>query len=354
MRWMLITGKDKDRWNRFVSGCAGGSFAQSYEWGEVKSGTWIPYYTAVEDDSGTLRATGLVLKRQLPGGLFSVLYCPRGPVFSGYSDALMGFYFRALETFARQHRAIWFRCDPEIPEDEPRANLFKTYQLKKIHENIQPRATIILDLQPSEEDLLKSFHHKTRYNIRLAEKKGVTVIQASDHQYVDVFYDLFRVTGERDRFMIMKKNYFYRLWDVLFPKNMCAIFIAMHEGTALGAVFLVVFGDTMTYVYGASSNEKRHLMPNHLLHWRAIQWAKQQGLTRYDFWGIPYTPQESSPLWGVYRFKKGFCETETRWMGACERVYYPFLKKVVDAGAFMFKSTARLLRTGTFRAPLDG
>jgi lipid II:glycine glycyltransferase (peptidoglycan interpeptide bridge formation enzyme) len=116
---------------------------------------------------------------------------------------------------------------------------------------------------------------------------------------------------------------------------------------------MTVFGNRTTYLYGASSNEHRNLMPNHLVHWRAIEWAKSRGAEFYDFWGIPSRPHEQHPLWGVYRFKKGFCETETQWVGTYELIFNTFWYTVFEKGAAWFKMAVRFLKTGRIKTSLE-
>ncbi len=354
MKFVLIEDNRKEEWNEFVRSALNSSFAQSYEWGKVKSGTWQPLYTALVDERQSISAAALVLKRRFPLVPQSIFYCPRGPLFHVPSREMMGHFVMGLRGLARKHRAVLFRCDPEIPEtDESFVSLFRSFGFRYAEDNIQPRATIILDIQPDEDDLLGSFHHKTRYNIRLAKKKGILIREAETKDDVDIFYGLFRLTSERDRFLILQKAYFYHLWETLRPENMCAIFIAEHEGHPLAAIFQILFGSTMTYVYGASSNEHRNLMPNHLIHWHAIQWAKKRQIRHYDFWGIPSNPQEQHPLWGVYRFKKGFLEKETRWIGTYELVFSPFWYRLFTHGIRVFKKTIRFIRTGSLKTPLS-
>lgn len=341
---------DADVWNRFVSSHPTGSILQSYEWGDVKSGSWTPFRLGLLDKD-RLVAGALVLKRQLPFGK-SILYSPRGPLFS--SPEFIGDFFRHLRKWSEPQGALLYKCDPEIEEQN---KSFK-HQLSEQGlvgnpENIQPRATIILDLTVGADSLLKSFHHKTRYNIRLSEKKGVQIKQHTGSDAIEVFYRLFEITSERDRFMILKRSYFDHLWDTLNPKGYCAVFAAYYEGEPLAAILQTIFGGRMTYLYGASSNTHRNLMPNHLVHWRAIEWALGQGLKTYDLWGIPSNPREGHPLWGVYRFKKGFSETETRWIGTFDLVFRPVTHKLFGWGIHTAKSIIRWMRTGNLSSSLE-
>ncbi len=354
MKFTLVNENQRDAWDAFVQSSLNGSILQSYAWGTVKNGTWKPLYAAVTDDRENFLAAALILKRKLPFFNQSLFYAPRGPVFNSLDGTVVNFFFRSVRELAKKENAFVFRCDPEIAE--PESSFVKCLNengLRHNSGNIQPRATIILDIRPDEENLLKSFHHKTRYNIKLAEKKGVVIEEENSEEGVDLFYSLFQITGARDQFLILKKNYFRHLWKTLSEKNACTILVAYYDHQPLAAIFQTVFGGRMTYLYGASSNEYRNLMPNHLIHWRAIQWAKKRGVHWYDFWGIPSNPDEQSPLQGVYRFKKGFCETETKWVGTFELILNSFWYFVFEKGAWWFKASVRFLKTGRIKSSLE-
>ncbi|NUM79248.1 peptidoglycan bridge formation glycyltransferase FemA/FemB family protein [bacterium] len=353
MTFQMITEAQRDDWNAFVCKAPHASILQSFEWGEVKSGTWQPVYASVIDDNGQWLAAALILKRVLPMGL-SIFYIPRGPVFKNNNPKLTQFFFEAIKKSAKQEKVIVIKCDPEIPETSAEwIGAFKNSGFTYNPENVQPRGTIILDIQPTSEELLKSFHHKTRYNIKLAEKKGVIIKEENSIQGIDLFYDLFKVTSERDHFMILHRSYFHHLWKTLAQKNMATVLVAYFNGQPLAAIFQTLFGSRMTYLYGASSNEHRNLMPNHLIHWQAILWAKNRGATTYDFWGIPSNPAEGHPLWGVYRFKKGFCETETKWMGTYECILNPVKYKLFTTIVHKAKTSIRFLKTGKIKSSLE-
>jgi peptidoglycan pentaglycine glycine transferase (the first glycine) len=354
MKFIRVGENQRQAWNDFVQSSPNSSVLQSYEWGTVKRGTWKPIYAAVTDDQENFIATALILKRKLPVFNRSLLYCPRGPVCKSQDEKWIRFFFQAVKDLAKKEKAFVFRCDPEIPEnDSTFVGFLNENGLRHNSENIQPRGTVILDIRPSEDSLLKSFHPKTRYNIKLAQKKDVVIEEKNSPEGVDIFYELFRVTGERDRFLILGKGYFMHLWKTLSENSMCSVFVAYFEGRPLAAIFQTVYGRRMNYLYGASSNEHRNLMPNHLIHWHAIQWAKKRGVEFYDFWGIPANISESSPLVGVYRFKKGFCETETRWIGTYELIFSGFWHLIFEKAARWFKTTVRFIKTGRMGGSLD-
>lgn len=353
MKFQMVTETQRAAWNDFIRATPRGSILQSFEWGEVKSGTWQSIHARAIDDNGQWFAAALILKRVLPMGL-SIFYIPRGPVFSDYDPQRIRFFFDSIRQLARQENVIVIKCDPEIPETAGEwIEAFQNSGFSYNPENVQPRGTIILDISADPDELIKSFHHKTRYNIKLAEKKGVIIKEENSVQGVDVFYDLFKITSERDHFMILHRSYFHHLWKTLSVHNMATVFAAYFEGKPLAAIFQTLFGSRMTYLYGASSNEHRNLMPNHLIHWHAILWAKKCGATSYDFWGIPSNPAEGHPLWGVYRFKKGFGEAETKWMGTYECILNPVKYKLFTAIVQKAKTSIRFLKTGKIKSSLE-
>lgn len=350
MELVRITDKEKANFNAFVSASRYGSILQSFEWGDVKSGTWKPIRVALM--KGTeIRATAVLLKRALP--FKSILYAPRGPVLDFRNTQLVGTVSEQIKSLAAAENCVVLKCDPEIEEtangeiDGLKQNGFIFSQ-----DNIQPRATILLDIREEPDALLKSFHHKTRYNIRLAEKKGVIVREENSRTGIDHYYSLFKTTSERNRFLILKKEYFVRLWETLSPPGYCTVFTAFFEDQPLASILVTQFGKRMTYLYGASSNQHRNLMPNHLLHWKAILRAREQGMETYDFWGIPGNVTRNHPLYGVYRFKKGFQETETRWIGTCELVFNKLFYSVLTRGINLAKSGVRLIKTGRIKGSL--
>jgi lipid II:glycine glycyltransferase (peptidoglycan interpeptide bridge formation enzyme) len=172
---------------------------------------------------------------------------------------------------------------------------------------------------------------KTRYNIRLAEKKEVIVRFSAN---VDAFYDLMEVTGERDRFGVHSREYFRRAYDLFHPSGMCELLVAEFAGKPLAALMVFARGPRAWYFYGASSDEERNRMPAYLLQWEAMRWAKARGCVEYDLWGVPDTDEEaleagfserSDGLWGVYRFKRGFGGRLVRSAGAWDKSFLAFI-----------------------------
>ena len=198
-------------------------------------------------------------------------------------------------------------------------------------QSIQPRRTILVDLQDDADALLKRMKQKTRYNIRLAGRKGVTV-RAGGEADLPEFYDLMETTAERDGFGIHSRAYYDTGHRLFVPQGRGCLLLAEHEGRLLAGLVVLAMGDTACYMYGASSSEGRNLMPTYLLQWESMLWAKEQGCLTYDLWGVPDEDEDtleaefterSDGLWGVYRFKRGFGGRLVRTVGAWDLVYAP-------------------------------
>ena len=302
---------------------------QTWEWGEFKRQTtgWQPQRIAFRQD-GVLLALASIGVRSV--GPFKVMYAPKGPVFANSATAACEAVITALETLARRQGAIWLKIDPDIPigtgiEGEPDATTEAEGSALQSRlaqrgwrfsaDQVQFRNTILIDLTESEDALLAAMSQTTRRKVRVAEREGVTVRAASTAD-LPTLYELYRITGERDGFLTRPPSYYELEWRALMDAGLAHALIAEHDGQALGHVILFHFGRKCWYFTGASSNEQRDKMPNYLLQWEAMRWAKAQGYIIYDMWGAPNDFIESDPLWGVYQFKRGFRGTVTRYLGA--------------------------------------
>ena len=173
--------------------------------------------------------------------------------------------------------------------------------------DVQPASTVVLDLDCEPTDLLASMKPKTRYNIRLAEKRGVTVREVSG-SFLPRWYELYRETAERDRIVLHSGEYYQRLFDLAqeAPDVRLRLLIAEHEGDLLAGVVISQVGTSATYLYGASSNAKRNLMASYAVQWEAMRRVREDGCRTYDLFGIPPTDDPAHPMAGLYRFKTGF------------------------------------------------
>ncbi len=252
-----------------------------------------------------------ILFRRLPLG-FNLAYVPKGPAINWNNPLAVNQSLTALKGFAKQRGTIFLKIEADANDTPSLNTLFRQAGFVP-GKSVQPKATIIIDIQSPEEVVLAAMKSKTRYNIRLAARKGVTVRQGGVKD-LPIFDYLNQLTARRDGFAVHPPAY-YQAALHQFPSQNCALLLAEFEGTPLAALMVFAWEGRAYYLYGASGNEHRNKMPTYLLQWEAIKWAKTQGCHSYDLWGIPDAPvetleaefsQRSDGLWGVYRFKRGF------------------------------------------------
>ncbi len=325
-------------WNTFVASHPQGHILQTPAWADLKCAFgWSAARVGIRQTGATpgdgagspIIAGAQILFRPLPLGLATIAYIPEGPLVDWHDDSLVGFLFNALDNVCRSANAIFLKIEP------PTAHFkLQTSNFKPSPHPIQPRRTLVVDLRPDESAILDSMKQKTRYNIRLAAKKGVTVSPSDD---LDTFVQLMQVTGQRDRFGVHTAAYYRKAYELFHPTGRAQLFVATYEGQPLAGLMLFTLGRRAWYFYGGSSDAERNRMPAYLLQWEAMRWAKARGCTEYDLWGVPDEDEDTlesnfesraDGLWGVYRFKRGFGGALVRSPGAFDRVYSPLLYKL--------------------------
>lgn len=315
-------------WDAFVGAQDRAQFLQSWHWGEFQRalGRQVLRIGVFQGTQQVAAAQGAVY--QLPMNQ-SYFYFPRGPIMVEYSDQeLWKVLHAALVDRAKQFRALAVRIEPLLPrtQEAPSITALGYHQT----EAMQPADTRLLSLQMDEEELLAVMHQKTRYNIRLAEKKGVQVINTHAEKDLETFLQLQHVTASRDKIHPFSDSYFRTMFATL-PELMRSVVLAQYNGMTLAANLMIRYGDTMTYSHGASSNEHRNVMAPYLAQWRSIQHAAQSGLKWYDFRGIAPDDNPKHDWAGITRFKAGFGGEAVHLIGTYD---YP-----VDKGwyqAYMF------------------
>lgn len=329
----IIDIKENERYKRFINSHSQGHFLQLWEWGLVKQGTgWEPLPLVLEQD-GEIKASLLILKRKLPlpGLKKCIFYSPRGPVADLESEEQISALFKGAARVAREEGAIFLKIDPDVPVDNQRFREillkagFKKNETGLDFDGVQPNFVFRLDITPSEEKLLGNMHSKWRYNIRLAGKRGVKVRKAKGREDLRLFYELLQETAQRDKFLIRDYEYFEWIWDNMVEKELACIFLAEYQGVLVAATLALLSAGKTWYLYGASSNMHRNVMPNYLIQWEMIQWARRQGCSVYDFRGVSGDLDEDNPLYGLYRFKKGFNGELLEFIGEWDKVYSPIL-----------------------------
>ncbi len=327
----VFEAENRDKYNAFVTSFERDSCLQSWDWGDFQSELGNKNWRLVLEDEGDIIAAANFHKVKAPMG-FSYFYCPRGPILESGVNALMPL-FNEIAKIAKKEKAVFFRFEPWRP--------IMNYDFKEIKigdwtiiktRDVQPSETIVLDLSKSEGELSAAMHQKTRYNIRLAEKKGVEVEKRGLRGFDD-FWKLTDVTTKRDRFTSHSRGYYEKVIKTCPEK--AKLYVATYEGEVLAAGIWSFYGDTVTYLYGASSDKNRSTMAPFLLQWRLIQEAKKAGYRYYDFFGI------SEKKWpGVTRFKRGFGGEEIKYPGTFDVVFGKNQYKAYD----LLRKARKLIR----------
>lgn len=320
------------QWREFLTDQPQAHLLQTAAWGELKSHFgWD--VVRIEREHREKQGGVQILFRRLPLG-FSFAYIPKGPVGDADLQQDPGFW-EQIDFLCRERRAVFLKFEPDSSFDDQRGEHQSPPEgFQTSPQSIQPARTIVVDLRGDEETILARMKQKTRYNIRLAGKKGVVVRPTEN---VELFYQLMETTGERDEFGIHTIGYYRRAYELFHPNGSCELFLAEFDGTPLAALMVFWYGSRAWYLYGASTSHHREKMPSYLLQWEAMKWAREKGCTHYDLWGIPDYDQEqleaefmdrSEGLWGVYRFKRGFGGQVVRSAGPWDRVYQLMLYQV--------------------------
>ena len=310
----LLKIESKDKLNDFVKSKKHSRFLQSWQWGEYQKDSGGKILRIGVKDKSYLRATATLIKIKNPIGDY--FYSPHGPLFFDPEQAdseQKKVFFNGIGKIAKEEKVIFMRFEPE---QEIQISLQQTQseQIKKVID-VQPSKTTILDLNKIEEELLKNMHQKTRYNIRLAEKKGVKIREVKDRiEEFDKFWELMEKTVERDGFKLHPKKHYQKMFKM--NRKYVKLFFGEYEGKVICAGIFSFFGDSVTYVHGASSNEHRNVMAPYLLHWHIIKLVKLWGFKFYDLFGID---EKKWP--GVTRFKKGFGGYEKQYPGTFDLVF---------------------------------
>lgn len=335
----FITNSDPAEFTEFIRK-NNGNFLQTLEWAKVKN-DWKNIFFVIKD-KGHIVGAGSLLIRKLPVVGKYFMYCPRGPVMDFRNKELLKFFVENMKQLAAKYGAVMLKIDPDvhISQKDIVDNLFKAgFSQKPLtlnFEGIQPRFVSRLNIEKDLEEVIQGFHHKTRYNIRLAERKGVH-IRVGTREDLKRFHEIMEETGLRDKFVIRSLAYFQKMYDALVPPGYMRLYVAEHDGKILSGAITLRFGNKCWYLYGASSNSARNLMPNYLLQWEMIKWAKESGCQIYDFRGISGDLDPSNPLYGLFRFKKGFNGEYTEFIGEFDLIFNPVLYKLWDVGVPMMK-----------------
>ena len=361
---------NNDYWNRIISRFSSATILQTWEWGQIKCEYgWEPDYFIRKNLNGDIEAASLILSREQRlsrfGPALRILYLPHGPLVDWTNGDLVKEVLNDLVEYAKAHKAVYLKIDPQtifesdLSDNYHEQNTLATGLLSWMSENnwrcsnqqIQFKNTFWIDLSPSEEELLSGMKQKTRYNIRLAERKGVTV-KAGGLNDLDLLYEMYAETSNRDGFIIRPRAYYQTLWGKFINAGMAVPLIARFQGTPIAALILFYFNKKSYYLYGMSRDLHREKMPNYLLQWEAIKTSKRLGCTVYDLWGAPDNFNERDRMWGVYRFKEGLGGKVIKTAGAFDYPTSQFTYKIIQGVLPVVQNALRSLRRKQIREEL--
>ena len=300
----IINITSKEQLNNFVSAQKCSQFLQSWQWGEFHKIVSGSVFRLGVQDGENLVGAATIIKKILPIGK-SYFYCPRGPIVDCNIEnvkckQVIDLLFKEIKNLAQTEGVMFLRFDPVFEIEALDLKTIKTL-------DIQPSKTLVLDLSKPESELLEAMHSKTRYNIKLAEKKGVKIVEADDSRIND-FWQLMGETSDRDKFRTHGINYYKEM--VKLGDDFIKLFFAEYKRKTISSVIISSFGDMATYMHGASSDKDRDVMAPYALQWHCMKFFKEKGLKYYDLYGID---EEKWP--GVTRFKKGFSGKEIEYSG---------------------------------------
>lgn len=322
----ILNIDNQERWDGWLkSSGANNSFAQSWAWGDIllAEGKRVERLAVVE--GGQVLAQAQVVYSAIPFG-WQYAFCPQGPVVSSQFTAHSSQIYKCLWQYLSDKKCIFFRIEPEIKTENLELRTIKTI-------DINPPATLILDLNKTEAELLSGMHQKTRYNIHLAEKKN---LQIKSDKNLEVFWNLMNKTGSRDKFSLHHKSHY----EKVLASPLTSQLTAYEKEVPVACAVFALFGNTFTYLYGASDYAHRDLMAPYLLQWEGVKMGKKSGCKWYDFFGVAPVKDsnydQKHQYAGVTRFKLGF--------GGAPRQSAGTWDIVMDSGKYKLYNFLRKLR----------
>jgi lipid II:glycine glycyltransferase (peptidoglycan interpeptide bridge formation enzyme) len=345
-------------WDSIIAELPDPHLLQTWEWSQVKAKYgWepMPFVWSGKPSEGLEPSEGfkpiaaaIILKRRIPirgfGARLNILYIPKGPLMEWSDEPLLKRVLDDLQSFAKRQGAIFLKMDPDVvlgrgvpdKDDATEVEWGQAVISELKHrgwlfsvDQIQFRNTVMIDLSPSEDEMLMRMKQKTRYNVRLAGRKGVTV-RVGTKEDLSMLYRMYAETSVRDGFVIRDEGYYQTVWRTFMESNApaCEPLIAEVEGEPVAAIFVFYFAGRAYYLYGMSREIHREKMPNYLLQWEAMRRARAVGCDVYDLWGAPDVFDESDSMWGVFRFKEGLGGQVERTLGAWDFTPRPFWYKM--------------------------
>ena len=343
----IITKQQIPEYEAFLQSHPKGHFAQSVLWAKQKP-MWKWEAIVSRDKDGKIKGSLAVLIRKIiPGMPFTMMYGCRGPVTDLDDRETMADLIDGAKKLAKQYHSYVIKIDPDVPSEETAYTKmledmgFRLTGGGATFDAIQPQYVFRLKTEgKTSEELLMSLPQSTRRKVRAGGKKGVTV-EIRGKEAVPDFARLMLETGVRDGFVTRDAAYFENMLDNLGEH--ARLYMAYYEGQAIAGTLAIWYGDKVWYLYGASSNEHRNLMPNYMLQWSMIEWAVEKGCRLYDFRGVPGRVEEDHPLYGLYKFKLGFGGDYVEFVGEMDMVLNKPVNWFITKGKPIFMDVRKKL-----------
>lgn len=304
-----------------------GHIIQSWAWGEFRKKTQVLVERIGVFKNGKLTSCYQITFHKIPFTNLTVGYLPKSKI---PEKQVLNFLFDV----AKKHKAIFIKLEPNVTKDNSEAKrvkeLLSNTNITQSSKRIFAAHTFLIDLTKPEDELLAAMHHKTRYNIKLAQRHGIKIEEANNKKSLEIFLKLQRETANRQKFFVHPDSYYRKMWQTLKPEGMVHLLLAKYKKEILTAWVLFRHDKTLYYPYGGSSDKFKNLMASNLLAWEAIKFGKKLGCEVFDFWGaLGQNPDESDPWYGFHRFKAGYGGKLVEYVGTFDLVinkplYYLF------------------------------
>ena len=328
-----ITVKEKKKMNEVAR-----HPLQSYEWGEFRNSDRVEVLRLGKYRGSNLQEVYQISLHQIPKMPWKIGYCPKSSIPG--KEVL-----KKIMEIAKKKRVIMIKFEPNVKGETGKVKLEKwkkEYSIVK-GEPLFTKYTFWLDLKKDEEELMAGMKSKTRYNVRLAEKRGVRVVEDSSKKGFEDYWKLMEATTKRQEFYAHDKNYHEKMWEKMSSSGQAHLFKAVFKGEVLTAWILLKLNRTLYYPYGASSREHRELMANNLMMWEVIKFGKKEGCDLFDMWGsLGPDPDKNDPWYGFHRFKEGYGAELVEFVGSWDLVINPALYWIYRSGNKMRWMVLRL------------
>lgn len=315
-----VTEKEKKAYDKVVS-----HVIQSWEWGEFRKQTGVEVVRLGEFEGNKLKNAYQFTIHSVPYMKQKIGYLPKGPM----PNKVM---VDSLSLIGKQKGIAYIKLEPDVEADKKLESRVESLGLVRAKRSLFTKYNFVLDISRSEEEILASMHPKTRYNIRLAQKKGVEVYDSVEDKDFEIYLKLYFETTKRQKYFGHTQNYHRLVWETLKKAGMARVMIAKYEKEPLVAWMLLNFKETLYYPYGGSSDLHRDVMASNLVAWEAIRLGKKLNLKSFDMWGaLGPEPDTKDPWFGFHRFKAGYGAKHVEYIGSFDLVINPMYYQVLNA-----------------------